>query len=167
MYQDINNHGNTISVTLIPYTDIPVNLDACPSTDPNAPLIRTCDMFPLLASEATAVVNSTLVCRSSPPPGCDRVVCNIVSDNSTLIFRVLPCHSPPAVQLANVAANGTTTLNVTLVNTTLGMVTHIGDDPRPGVMNVTIVQHRQMLTLGVAVSTGPQIHNFGVISAPN
>lgn len=80
------------------------------------------------------------------------MLCNVVSDNSTLIFRVLPCHTPPAVQLANVAANGTVALNVTLVNTTLGMVVHIGDDPRPGTLNVTIVQHRQMLTLGVEVS---------------
>ena len=164
---DLYHDNDSFIGTEIPLVVIPVDKEVCKTKPPPvhnhtvdfAPLITSCDVLPLLAREATGAVPDTLFCHSSSPPDCDRVACNVISNNDTLNFRVLPCHSPPAIQLANVAINGTTTFNVTLINTTLGMEAQIGDDP--AIINVTILQHGHGKSLGVMVSANGQMLSVG------
>jgi hypothetical protein len=149
----MTNHSNSITFTYIPYTNIPVNLDTCPTEDGS--LITPCDVVPGLAKEITNAVNDTLNCHSSPMPTCARIICDLVDTHDNLSLTFLPCHTPPAILLTNVHYNGTVTLNRTLVNTTNGISALIGQNP--ATINITIVQHKQRLTLGLEVSESIRI----------
>lgn len=144
---DIHNESLSMSVAVIPYIDIPLNLSTC-NTEGRA-LITTCDLMPHLATTATEAAANTLVCSSAPPPGCSSMECVAISNNDTLVLSILPCHAPPAIVLAVGAANGTVRFNRTISNNTLSVEVNIGGDP--AVLNITIVQHPQLLTLGVGV----------------
>lgn len=154
---DLHVNGDYIG-TEVPLIVIPVDKKVCQAKPPPvhnhtidfAPLITPCEVLPLIAAEVTRAMPDALHCPSSLPSSCDRVVCTVLSNNATLSMRVLPCHTPPAIQLTSVAVNGTVTFNVTLINTTLDMVAQVGHHPT--IVNVTIVHHRHGKSLGVMVS---------------
>ena len=105
--------------------------------------------MPLIAATATKSISDILVCTSSPEPNCDQVLCTIFSNNDTLEFRVLPCNDPPGIQLINRNISGDVRFNQTFTSTVNNVTAPIGSNP--AVLNVTIVQHTEMLTLGVMV----------------
>ncbi len=160
LQMDLYDHG-IYRETEIPIVVVPVDRAVCkvvPPPPPNntidfSPLVTTCDVMFYVAEQAEFAaysVNSTLACSVSLPPDCDQVTCRALSNNDSLSFRVLPCHAPPAIQLVNRFSNDTLRLNHTFTNTSMGFVAYVGTNP--ATLNVTIVQHPQMLTLGVGVS---------------
>jgi hypothetical protein len=150
--------NDTYIGTEIPLVVIPVDGRMChvrPPVHNNTidftPLVSTCDILPHIARDASAAVADTLRCNTPRSPTCDHVSCTVLANNDTLTMRILPCHAPPAIQLMNVAMNGTVTFNVTQVNSTQSpIVVQIGDDTAE--INITIVHRGRGLSLGVMVS---------------
>ncbi len=148
----------------VPRVVIPVDVSKCNTTNPlgnhthnnmdtTPSLINTCDIMPYLAeATAKAIGDGLAICAISTLPNCNTVSCNVTSKNVTLTYAVLPCHTPPAIQIINRNASGNVTFNVTFVNTTMSVRADILGWESPTFLDVTLVQHRGMLTIGMAVS---------------
>lgn len=137
-------------MNFIPYTEIPLNLTTCSQGNHTGdPLVTTCDLMPRLAKAATLVIADTLNCSSSPPPHCNQIDCAVVSNNDSLIFKVIPCHDPPAFELINRDSRRNVRFNQTFASSVMSINASIGDTPV--ILNVTVVQHPERLTLGLGV----------------
>ena len=141
MFTDDNN--GSLSVPIIPYIEMPLNLTGC-----NGALVTTCELMPQLADKATKTSNRSIHCIPSSSD-CNAMTCNFFSSNGSLTVQLLSCANPPAVEVRTTnGSNIQNSTNFTSTNSSLSV--NIGN--MSALLNVTVVQHPQQLTLGVEVS---------------
>ena len=154
--------NGTFFFTEVPRVVIPLDMSMCHNTTPPSnhthmgrstdPLIDACAITPHLAAATADAIGDTVTCTSSTRPNCRMVTCRVNSNNVNMTYTLLPCHTPPAVQITNVLTNGSASFNRTFTNTTKSVSAHILGWENPAMLNITIVQHPEGLTMGLAVS---------------
>lgn len=151
--------NDTFNGSEVPHVMIPLDASKCDTTSPPGnhthnntdTLIDTCDIMPYLAKATTQAIRDTVICSSSILPNCNTVACNVKSNNVTLTYTVLPCHTPPAIRIINKDPHGNVTFNMTFVDTTESVSADILGWDNQALLNVTLIQHHGMLTMGIAV----------------
>ena len=115
--------------------------------------ISTCEVMSFLAMPLNAVRAPDRILNCSVPssPNCDRLICEVLGTNDSLVLRVLPCSSPsPSLQLDVV--NGTDDV---IFQQTISKSMKVNVAFTNGLLvpvNFVIIKHGNHLTLGVKVS---------------
>ena len=125
------------------------NVQGTPSS--SSPVISTCNVLPSVAwSLNTAVAEQPILDCSMPySQNCERIHCNVLGSNDTIVLLVQSCTSPPSFSL--IARNGT---GVVIFNQTISESTQVNMQLTNGYVPVyfTVIQHSNLLTLGLSVS---------------
>lgn len=136
----------------VPYVRIPVNTSQCGERPPKYPsLIDTCVVLPSLAETANAILShDNITCTSSVQPDCNTISCTVMYTGRTLEVTVVPCATPPAVDVAVV--NGTLSGSPTRVNSSQALpLQWAAQNSAPLYFNIK--QHESNLSLGLEVCT--------------
>jgi hypothetical protein len=144
-------YSNAQNFTVMCSYSVATSGNSIPRNDTHT-LVDSCDIMPYLSQATEQAMGNTVSCSSSTPPDCNAVTCNMESSNVVLTYTVLPCHDPPAIQIVNRDAHGDATFNKTFMNSTYLVDADILGWEHGALLNVTVVHHPGMLTMGVAVS---------------
>ncbi len=72
-----------------------------------------------------------------------------LTHSNHLLFRILPCYNPPALRMVTQDAQGNVGFNRTFTSSASSVAANIGLNL--AVLNITIIQHTEKLTLGLMV----------------